>query len=143
MNGMDIDLAFLADAATVDVSGKLNILGIFDRISVGEFPAGHPHLSLILRFSASMGEAGIHNMEIILRDPDGGEMMRMNGEFQVGPGSALSGGQVRVPQVLNIERLVFPKEGRYAFDVSLDGEHQVSVPLFVHGMGTGRPAAQA
>ena len=33
---MEIDLALLADAATVDVSGKLNILGIFDRIAVGE-----------------------------------------------------------------------------------------------------------
>ena len=140
---MEIDLAFLADAATVDVSGKLNILGIFDRISVSEFPASHPHLSLILRFSASLGEAGAHKMEIRLKDPDGTEMMRMNGEFQVGPGSALSGGQVRVPQVLNIERLVFPKAGRYAFDVALDGEHQVSIPLFIHGMGAGGPLAQA
>ena len=140
---MEIDLAFLADAATVDVSGKLNILGIFDRISVSEFPASHPHLSLILRFSASLGEAGAHKMEIRLKDPDGTEMMRMNGEFQVGPGSALSGGQVRVPQVLNIERLVFPKAGRYAFDVALDGDHQVSIPLFIHGMGAGGPVAQA
>ena len=140
---MEIDLAFLADAATVDVSGKLNILGIFDRISVSEFPASHPHLSLILRFSASLGEAGAHKMEIRLQDPDGTEMMRMNGEFQVGPGSALSGGQVRVPQVLNIERLVFPKAGRYAFDVALDGEHQVSIPLFIHAMGAGGPVAQA
>ena len=56
---MEIDLAFLADAATVDVSGKLNILGIFDRLSVPELPGHHPHLSLVLRLSASLGEAGI------------------------------------------------------------------------------------
>jgi len=140
---MDIDLAFLADAATVDVSGKLNILGIFDRISVGEFPANHPHLSLILRFAASMGEAGPHKIQIVLRDPDGGKMMGMSGEFQVGPGPALSGAQVRIPQVLNIERLTFPKAGQYSFDVSLDGEHHVSVPLFVHEMGGGRGPAKA
>ena len=30
---MEIDLALLADAATIDGSGKLNILGVFDRIS--------------------------------------------------------------------------------------------------------------
>ena len=140
---MEIDLAFLADAATIDVAGKLNILGIFDRISVTEFPAPHPHISLVLRFSASMGEAGNHQVEIILRDPDGKEMMRLNGDLQVGPGPAMSGGEVRVPQVLNIERLVFPKAGRYFFDVSVDEVHQVSVPLVVHGIGGGRAPAQA
>ena len=92
---MEIDLAVLADAATVDMSGKLNILGIFDRISVGELPAHHPHLSLVLRLSASMSEAGSHKMEIVLRDPEGARMMGMNGEFQVGPGPALSGGSGR------------------------------------------------
>jgi hypothetical protein len=140
---MEIDLAVLADAATVDMSGKLNILGIFDRISVGELPAHHPHLSLVLRLSASMGEAGSHKMEIVLRDPEGGRMMGMNGEFHVGPGPAVSGGQVRIPQVLNIERLVFQKSGRYAFDVSLDGEHHASIPLFVHEMGSPRSGAKA
>jgi hypothetical protein len=140
---MEIDMALLADAATVDASGKLNILGIFDRITVAELPAHHPHLSLVLRVSASLGEAGLHKMEIVLQDPAGSRVMGMNGEFQVGPGSALAGGQVRIPQVLNIERLVFPKGGRYAFNVSLDGEHQVSIPLFVQEIRGGRPAAQA
>ncbi len=140
---MEIDLAFLADAATIDVAGKLNILGIFDRISVTEFPAPHPHVSLVLRFSASLGEAGNHQVEIVLKDPDGKEMMRLNGDLQVGPGPAMSGGEVRVPQVLNIERLVFPKAGRFIFDVAVDGVHQVSVPLVVHGIGGGRPPAQA
>jgi len=140
---MEIDMALLADAATVDASGKLNILGIFDRITVAELPAHHPHLSLVLRVSASLGEAGLHKMEIVLQDPTGSRVMGMNGEFHVGPGPALAGGQVRIPQVLNIERLVFPKAGRYAFNVSLDGEHQVSIPLFVQEMRGGRPAAQA
>lgn len=136
-------MALLADAATVDASGKLNILGIFDRITVAELPAHHPHLSLVLRVSASLGEAGLHKMEIVLQDPTGSRVMGMNGEFHVGPGPALAGGQVRIPQVLNIERLVFPKAGRYAFNVSLDGEHQVSIPLFVQEIRGGRPAAQA
>ena len=140
---MEIDLAFLADAATVDVAGKLNILGVFDRISVTEFPAPHPHVSLVLRFSASLGEAGKHQVQIVLKDPDGKEMMRLNGDLQVGPGPAISGGQVRVPQVLNIDRLVFPKSGQYVFEVAVDGVHQVGVPLFVHGIGGGRPPAQA
>ena len=138
---MEIDLALLADAATVDASGKLNILGVFDRISTSGFPAQHPHISLVLRLAATMKEAGEHAVEIVLKDPDGGEMMRMNGEIQVGPGPALAGGQVRIPQVINIERLVFPKAGRYNFDIGVDGEHHVSVPLFLHGAGKEPPRA--
>ena len=140
---MEIDLAFLADAATVDMAGKLNVLGIFDRLSVPEFPAPFPHISLVLRFSASLGEAGRHKVEIRLKDPENSEMMKLDGDLQVGPGPALSGGQVRVPQVINIERLLFPIAGRYHFYVVLNGIHQVSVPLTVHGIGSGRPPAQA
>ena len=142
---MEIDLALLADAATVDASGKLNILGVFDRISASGFPARHPHVSLVLRFGASMTEAGEHKVDISLRDPDGGEVVRLNGEIKVGAGSVASGGMVRVPQVVNMDRLVFEKPGRYSFDVSVDGEHQVSVPLFLHEAGPKPrgPLAQA
>ena len=49
---MRVDLALLADAATVDSAGKLNILGIFDSITSTRFPAKHGLISLVLRFSA-------------------------------------------------------------------------------------------
>lgn len=140
---MEIDLALLADAATVDASGKLNILGVFDRISANRFPAQHPHVSLVLRFGASMNEAGDHKVTIVLRDPDGEEVVRLNGEMKVGLGSVASGGRVRVPQVVNMDRLVFKKEGRYSFDVSVDGEHHVSVPLHLHQARAQGPVAQA
>lgn len=140
---MDVDLAILADAATVDAAGKLNILGVFDRISTGGFPAQHPRIALVLRFGASMKEAGNHRVEIVLRDPDGEEVVRLNGEIKVGVGPPAEGGRIRVPQVINMERLVFPRAGRYSFDVSVDGEHQVSVPLFLHDARPKRPVAQA
>ena len=137
---MEIDLALLADAATVDVSGKLNILGVFDRIAAPEFPAPHPHLSLILRYSAGLDSAGSHKVEILLRDPDGEEVVRVTGEIHIRPGPPNMGGRVRVPQVLNLGRLVFPKPGRYAFDVSVDGEHHLSLPLTLDEAGGARGA---
>lgn len=140
---MEIDLALLADAATVDASGKLNILGVFDRISASRFPAQHPHVSLVLRLGASMNEAGSHTVEIALKDPEGNQVVHLNGEVKVGPGPAASGGRVRVPQVVNMERLVFPRPGRYSFDVAVDGEHQVSVPLFVHDASAQSQGARA
>jgi hypothetical protein len=141
---MEIDLALLADAATVDAAGKLNILGVFDRISTGGFPAQHPHISLVFRIGASINEGGDHNVEIVLHDPDGREVVPpLSGQIKIGPGPAQVGGRVRVPQVVNLERLVFPREGRYSFDISIDGKHQVSVPLFLHDASPKGPMAQA
>jgi len=140
---MEIDLALLADAATVDASGKLNILGVFDRISAVRFPVQHPHIALVLRFGAGMNEAGVHRVGIVLADPEGATVFKMDGELNVGLGSAASGGRVRVPQIVNMERLRFESPGQYSFDVAVDGEHHVSVPLQVDSAGGGPAGAKA
>lgn len=130
---MDVDLALLADAATIDGAGKLNILGIFDRLSTASLPAQHPQMVLILRFSASIQEMGHHHVAISLRDPSGQEAMRIDGDMQLGSGPGAVGEGIRVPHILHLDGLVFPGPGRYAFDVIVDGEHHVSVPLTVTG----------
>jgi len=130
---MEVDLALLADAATIDGSGKLNILGIFDRLTTAAFPTRHPRLSLVLRFAAGVQEVGKHQVAIALKAPDGKQLMRIDGEMNLAPGSPAAGGAVLVPHVLNMDGLIFPGPGRYAFDVRVDGEHHVSIPLTVHG----------
>ncbi len=132
---MDIDLALLADAATIDGTGKLNILGIFDRISASTFPARHEHMVMVLRFTAGLDEAGTHEVEISMRGPEGEELVRMDGEMQLAPGPGAGGGAIRVPHVLHIDGMVLPRTGSYAFDVEVDGEHVVSLPLTVSGAG--------
>lgn len=137
---MEVDLALLADAATIDGTGKLNILGVFDRLGTAAFPARHPRLALVLRFTAGVHEVGQHQVAIALKDPDGGQVVRIDGEMNLtaGPMGVRSG--VLVPHILNMDGLVFPIEGRYAFDVIVDGEHQVSIPLTVE---RALPRAQA
>ena len=130
---MDVDLALLADAATIDGSGKLNILGIFDQLHTPTFPARHPKMALVLRFSAPITETGRHEIEITLKDPAGSELMRLDGEMHLGPGPSTTLGGIRVPHVLNMDGLVFPNPGAYAFDVRVDSVHHVSLPLIVHG----------
>ncbi|HIA73191.1 MAG TPA: hypothetical protein EYO20_06795 [Gemmatimonadetes bacterium] len=133
---MDVDLALLADAATIDGAGKLNILGIFDRLHTPNFPARHPKMALVLRFSAPLTETGRHDIEITLKDPAGIELIRLDGEMYLAPGPGATGGSIRVPHVLNMDGLVFPNPGTYAFDVRVDGVHHVSLPLAVYGPET-------
>lgn len=130
---MEVDLALLADAATIDASGKLNILGIFDRLSAPAFPTRHPRLSLVLRFAAGVHEIGRHRVGITLRAPDGKEVMRIDGEMNLSAGPGAVAGGVSVPHILNMDGLVFPIAGKYAFDVRVDGAHHVSIALTVDG----------
>lgn len=130
---MEVDLALLADAATVDASGKLNILGIFDRLGTSAFPTRHPRMSLVLRFSAGVHEVGQHEVEIVLKGPEGKELVRIDGEMNLSAGPRGVAGGVLVPHILNMDGLVFPSAGRYTFDVRVDGEHHVSIPLTLEG----------
>jgi hypothetical protein len=130
---MEIDLALLADAATIDGSGKLNILGIFDRLGTNAFPTRHPRMCLVLRFSAGVHEIGRHEVAIVLRAPDGSEVVRIDGEMNLAGSRRGVASGVLVPHILNMDGLVFPMAGRYAFDVQIDGEHHVSLPLTVDG----------
>ena len=130
---MEIDLALLADAATVDASGKLNILGVFDRLTAKIFPAQHGRISLVLRFQATVQDAGRHQIQIAFVDPAGTEVVGVTGEIQIGAGKQAAEEGVRVPQVLNLDGVVFPMAGRYSFDVRIDGEHHVAIPLMVAG----------
>jgi hypothetical protein len=137
---MEVDLALLADAATIDAAGKLNILGVFDRLGGMGLPLRHPRMAMVLRFTAGVQEAGRHVVEIMLKDPDGEELVRVDGEMHLAPGSHAVGGGVRVPHILNMDGLVFPKAGRYAFDVRVDGEHHVTIPLVVASGPAGAEA---
>lgn len=134
---MDIDLALLADAATVDASGKLNILGVFDRITAAEFPARHGRVALVLRFTAGLDDAGSHEMTLRIKDPSGAELASLSGSIQFGPGPRNTGGRIKVPHVLNLDGIVFEAPGSYSFDVEVDGDHQVSVPLTIAQMPGG------
>lgn len=136
---MDVDLALLCDAATVDASGKLNILGIFDRIGVKELPARHGRLALVLRFRGDVSDVGEHEVEITVDDPEGDRIFQADGKLRIGANSRSAREGMRVPQIVNFDRMVFENEGRYLFDVKVDGVHQAAVPLVVFRAG-GAPA---
>jgi hypothetical protein len=129
LEGMELDFGLLADAATVDGSGKLNVLGVFDRIQAREFPARHGRVSLVLRFSAGVDEVGAHQIVIRLRGPSGQELLRLDGRMDLEAGAREAGEGIKVPHILNLDGITFPEPGIYFFDISADGESLMSIPL--------------
>ena len=135
---MEIDLALMADAATVDAAGKLNILGVFDRITARHFPAPHERMSLVLRFTAGLAEAGDHRLLISLKTPDGSELIPpFDRTLHLGPGPGHVGGEIRFPHLLHLNGIVFPTPGQYSFDVRVDGKYLMSLPLRLSQMSSG------
>ena len=128
---MDVPLALIADAANISDDGKLNILGVFNRISVRELPATHPQLTLVLKFVADAVEAGqTKRLQIFLSDPDGQRLLTLEAEIEV-PGPKDPGKPVELVMPQTIVGLTFERSGPHAFDVLINGEPKARVPADV------------
>jgi hypothetical protein len=133
---MQVKLALLADYANVTAEGKLNILGIFDRINVQAVPAVHPQMHLILRLEAHPAERGRpHNVEIRLHDPDGQTVFEVKGDIV--PQGA-TGETIATNQILTLNNLQLTKTGGYTFIVFVNNDLKMEVPLGVE-MGGAAP----
>lgn len=127
---IQVSLALLADCANVSREGKLNILGIFDRLHSQSVPAVHPQMHLVLSFEADRSDAEkSHPLAIDLIDGDGARLFSLGGELRFG--TPPPGEQVRVNQVVQLNGLQFPRYGTYDFKVVVNNEVRRSVPLSV------------
>lgn len=136
---MNIDLAVLCDAATLDSSGKLHILGVFDQIQAASFPARHDRIALVLRLATEPEDAGEHQAEIRLMDPDGNQVIRLNGRLGVSGGGPRASSHL--PHILNLDGLVFPRPGVYRFEIRVDDTPLRTLNLTLRQMGGAAPKA--
>ena len=130
---MDLDFAFLADAADVS-SGKLYVMGgAFDTIYVAAVPAVHPLLAVVLRLL--LGPMDIdrkHKLEVILHDADGRVIASAPGELMVpkSPDSP-AGWRQAVLLPLRFFNTPFQKAGHYLIEILIDDARIKSIPLRV------------
>ena len=127
---MQVKLALLADYANITAEGKLNILGIFDRIQVGQLPAVHPFMQFIVRLEAHPAERDrARRLEIRLQDPDGQTVFDISGD--VTPHGGRQGEPIAANQIIGINNLQLAKAGAYTFLVFLENDLRAEVPLVV------------
>lgn len=134
---MHIGLAVVCDHALIDQAGKLSVIGIFERIWVERFPAVHPRLHLVLRLKGRRTEIGDHPVLIVLKDPEGNQVLRGDGSVQIGePPAGVT--EVEAGAVLAFD-VPLERAGTYTFDISVDGEPMASVPVAVSQMPAPAP----
>jgi hypothetical protein len=129
---VNVQLALVCDHAIIDQHGKLSVLGIFDRIWVERFPAIHPRLHLVLRLKGRRTEVGDHAILIQLVDDAGREVLRGEGNVQIGePPAGIV--DIEAAAVLAFD-VPLERAGVYTFEITVGGAHAVSVPITVTQM---------
>jgi hypothetical protein len=127
---MNIEVLSLCDAATVDVDGKLNVLGAFDTFWTGNVPALYPACAIAIRIRFDNSERGVHTISINFVDLDGNFIIpAINGKINVSFPDEQRSGSANL--VFNIQRLRLENHGEYSIDLSVDGTMESTAPLFV------------
>ncbi len=127
---MNVELFALCDAAA-DYSGKLSILGVFDAIWARTAPVVQPQCTVALRMRFSKIEEGEHKVKINIVDADGKSVVKpfetaANIRYQKDITS------IAANMILNLHGNKFPVFGDYSIDLTVDGKHEASLPLYVN-----------
>ena len=127
---MRIPMAFLADEANISQEGKLNVLGIFDRIGATDFPTVHPKMVFAFRVHAEYADSGqTYVVRVRMEDEDGGVMFEANGAIetpQVEPGEFSTANQV-----FNLIGVQFARPGNYKFVLQVGDAEFHETPFVV------------
>ena len=127
---MQVDFAFLCDAAT-ESAGKLNALGIgIDRLMVRELPQAHRRLVVVTRVSFEPEDAGEQAFVIELVGPDGREVAPMvQGQLNVQMGEGAGGARANI--IIEIANATFSSMGPHEAKLSIGGDEVTVLPLEV------------
>ncbi|HEY0930121.1 MAG TPA: hypothetical protein VGE27_09405 [Gemmatimonas sp.] len=128
---MNVTFALFADAANISQEGKLNILGIFDSVHVGQFPSLHPRGTLVLRLKASPADQGTHQLALRWTNPRGVELWTSQAELEIGP-PVSNATEVDMPIIVQLD-LPLDIVGDYRMTVTIDERPQTIAVLHVRG----------
>jgi hypothetical protein len=127
---MNIEVFSLCDAATVDVAGKLNVLGAFDTIWSLKIPTVYPQCAIALRIRFENIERGEHRVAVNFVDLDGKHIIPgANGTININFSDEQRSGSANL--VFNLQMLKLEKYGEYSIDLAVDTKKEASLPLFV------------
>lgn len=136
---MHIDLLCCADAATVDASGKLNLLGVYDVVIIPAFP-GVTRVVTAFRLVGVSGDAGAHELTVTLVDADGVALAKTPLSLVGVTAKPKTADRFALATVVTMAPTI-PSLGDYSVDLFVDGRQIGSYPLRTVGAvgDQGRP----
>ena len=106
-------------AAVESGSGKLNILGVYNRFKPDSNAESPKRVYLVTRIRGLQADSpSIHKLTVRLTDPSNTTLVEMSGNFNMPAGS--SGVDPECDFVLEFNQLEFKQAGIYTFTVDVD-----------------------
>lgn len=140
---MQLTLSVVCDGATERPDGRLDITGIFDRLSAPGFPAMQERMTAVFVIEWQADETGRQPLRADLVDENGRKVLTIEGHTDVMAPSP-GGSRARTRLIMPLERVVFPQAGRYHFVLAAGtGAHDAAAIHVTHEPETGRDPAPA
>jgi hypothetical protein len=114
---MILRFAVASDFASITQDGKLNVLGVLDRIFAPQFPAVHRTLFLVLSLETEREDEGqMREIHVQLIDSDAQVLSEIRCEMHFGEGKQVFN------QIHLFHDILFNAPGAYGINVFFDGQ---------------------
>ncbi|MEQ1933559.1 MAG: hypothetical protein ABL962_06735 [Fimbriimonadaceae bacterium] len=121
---MKLRYALIAEYANVTGDGKLNLMGVTDRLYAFQFPAIHRDLIIVNSLETENDEDGSNqSVHIQLIDSDGRTLTEVTGQILI------QGGRQVFNQIHVFQDVHFAQPGAYQINVSFSGQQQAILDL--------------
>ena len=119
-----VEFALIADAVQA-VAGKLYVIGGgWDTLFVRSFPARHPTMGIGMRIRVPWSHIDEFSLSVDLADEDGTSLFQGRTLAQRirirRPPTMPAGSDMGIVRAFTLNNLAFPREGGYAFRISVD-----------------------
>ncbi len=128
---MEVTFMLLADHASAE--NKLNLLGVFNRITATTFPHRHHRMALAMLLTIPTAETEeSKNLQIRLVDEDSRELLRISnpGFFALRPSDPRAT-SAQVPLIFELTGVEFPEPGAYFWLLEENGTVVKELPVYL------------
>jgi hypothetical protein len=127
---MILKLAAVCESARERPDGRLDLAGIFNDLSAPGFPAMQERMTVVFVVEWEPDESGELPLRADMIDEGGRKLLTIQGHTDVEPRSEdRSPPQTRL--IMPLEKVVFPKAGRYRFELVAGGDVADACSFFV------------
>jgi hypothetical protein len=128
---MDVSLLLACDYANVTKDNKLNVLGIFSRLYMRQFPGKHAQMFLVMQLRALPAEYGRQfKLGVRLIDQDAiRHLVKIDANLRIPKLKGIS--RAEINHVMRLNNVEFPEAGPYDFSILIDNDIKASLPIEV------------
>ncbi|HSJ30260.1 MAG TPA: hypothetical protein VK933_02425 [Longimicrobiales bacterium] len=133
---MILRLSAVCESARERPDGRLDLSGIFNDLSAPGFPAMQERMTVVFVVEWEADETGELPLRADMMDESGRKLLTIQGHTQVDArGADRSPPQTRL--IMPLEKVVFPKPGRYRFELVAGGDAADACSFFVGQASAG------